>query len=266
MCCADCLPVKFTPGQWLDTFIPGLDKAGGFTITSTPSEARPSSHLPAFLELAVITYITPVILARSDVRQIQKSSNPPAQWLSRPEEEIIGKQLVVRVGGSFTWPPPSLDPRGIDRLVLIAAGVGINPLISIFSHLVRTRARPREIHFLYGTKTDSEMDPQRILFLPRLMDLIGIEADPKVTLRLFLTGTGSEGSIEHGKLPNKTFARRLGEDDLVRGLDGYGADSADRSSTVCYVCGPAKMTDETVAFLQKQRGMDQKRVLCEKWW
>lgn len=49
----DPLPVKFAPGQWLDTFIPGLDKAGGFTITSTPSEARPSSHSPAYLELAV---------------------------------------------------------------------------------------------------------------------------------------------------------------------------------------------------------------------
>lgn len=47
------LPVKFSPGQWLDTYIPGLEKAGGFTITSTPSEARPSSHSPAFLELAV---------------------------------------------------------------------------------------------------------------------------------------------------------------------------------------------------------------------
>lgn len=50
---ADGLPVKFLPGQWLDTFIPGLEKAGGFTITSTPSEARPSPHSSAFLELAV---------------------------------------------------------------------------------------------------------------------------------------------------------------------------------------------------------------------
>lgn len=50
---ANILAVKFSPGQWVDTFIPGLQKAGGFTITSTPSEGRPSSHSPAFLELAV---------------------------------------------------------------------------------------------------------------------------------------------------------------------------------------------------------------------
>jgi hypothetical protein len=100
--------VKFLPGQWLDTFIPGLPKAGGFTITSTPSEARPSSSSPPYLELAV-----------------QLSSNPPAQWLSRPADDILGTQLTVRVGGSFTWPPYGVDSVHIDRLVLIAGGVGI---------------------------------------------------------------------------------------------------------------------------------------------
>nr|POE77662.1 oxidoreductase nad-binding domain-containing protein 1 [Quercus suber] len=94
--------------KWIDTFIPGLRSAGGFTITSTPNEARPSQHSPPYLELAV-----------------QKSRNPPAQWLWQPEEEILGSHLVVRVGGSFTWPPPKLDPARVERLVLIAGGVGI---------------------------------------------------------------------------------------------------------------------------------------------
>ena len=173
---------------------------------------------------------------------------------------------MVRIGGSFTWPPQSLDPETIDRLVLIAAGVGINPLISIFSHLIRSRSRPREIHFLYSTKADSDMDPQRILFLPRLMDLVAAEADPQVNLRLFLTGTGSEGPVEHGKFPNQTILRRMTQHDLTCAIDGYGPENRDRSGTVCYVCGPAKMTDETVDFLQKQNGMNQERVLCEKWW
>ncbi|KAF2212263.1 hypothetical protein CERZMDRAFT_112002 [Cercospora zeae-maydis SCOH1-5] len=74
-------PFLFTH-RWIDTFIPGLSKAGGFTITSTPAEARPNSHAPPYIELAV-----------------QKSKNPPAQWLWRPQEEILGAQLAVRVGG-----------------------------------------------------------------------------------------------------------------------------------------------------------------------
>ncbi|EME49579.1 hypothetical protein DOTSEDRAFT_68379 [Dothistroma septosporum NZE10] len=247
--------IKFYPGQWVDTFIPGLKSAGGFTITSTPCQARPSSHSPPFIELA-----------------IQKSGNPPAKWLWRPEEEIIGSQLAVRIGGSFHWPPLGLDIGRIDRLVLVAGGVGINPLISIFSQLIRNheQARPREIHFLYATKADSELDPQRILFLPRLMDLVAAVANPNITLSLFLSGTGDDGPIEHGKLPNRTFGRRLVERDLQNAISGYkqgvfGAEH-DRLGTLCYVCGPPRMTDEIVEFLRNEKGMSEARVLCEKWW
>jgi len=56
---------------------------------------------------------------------VQRSSNPPAQWLWRPQEDILHKQIVVRVGGSFTWPPQSYDIGSVDRLVLVAGGVGI---------------------------------------------------------------------------------------------------------------------------------------------
>ena len=158
-----------------------------------------------------------------------------------------------------------------------------SPLISIFSHLVRapTSARPKEIHFLYMTKTSGpgdEIDPQSILFLTRLMDFVAAIADPpNVTLSLFLTGPAAEGAvsddrymIEHGKLPNRTFGRRITAAGLVGAIDGwrkpvYGPEH-DRQGTVCYVCGPPKMTDDFVAFLGKQEGMVQERVLCEKWW
>lgn len=108
--------VKFFPGQWLDVFIPGMPKAGGFTITSTPREALPPKPdfrtgiaQPAFLELA-----------------IQYSpANPPAAWLWQPWTDIAGADLLVRVGGSFAWPPLHLDPRQIRRVVFVAGGVGI---------------------------------------------------------------------------------------------------------------------------------------------
>jgi hypothetical protein len=123
---------------------------------------------------------------------------------------------------------------------------------------------------LYGTKATSDVDPQKILFLPRLMDLGAAAADPGVTLSLFLSGFGDEGRIEHGKLPNRTFARRISENDLISALDGfkkgvYGPEH-DRQGTLCYVCGPQKMTDEFVALLARQEGMSEERVLCEKWW
>lgn len=88
--------------------MPGISKPGGFTITSSPSKARgkvsPAGGAapsppddPAqepYLELAV-----------------QKSpDNPPAQHLWRPAGEILHSELRVRVGGSFVWPPPGVQP------------------------------------------------------------------------------------------------------------------------------------------------------------
>lgn len=147
-----------------------------------------------------------------------------------------------------------------------------SPLISIFTTLVRlpNHLRPPEIHFIYATKSEVDLDPQKILFLPRLMDSIAMAADPNVTLSVFLTGLGDEGVIEHGKLPNRTYGRRWQDDDLVKALDGYKSSlfgpEHDRKNTAAYVCGPPKMTDEVVAMLSKQSGMSPDRVLCEKWW
>lgn len=93
--------------------MPDIEKAGGFTITSSPRDALPQAnpdHAP-FFELA-----------------IQKSpDNPPAAWLWQPAGETEGKEISVRVGGNFVFPPPGLDmnkPK-IKRAIFIAGGVGI---------------------------------------------------------------------------------------------------------------------------------------------
>jgi len=92
--------------------VPGIAKAGGFTITSSPRDAVPSysdTKTKLFLELA-----------------IQKSpNNPPAAWLWKPKGEILGKELSVRVGGSFVWPPPGVNLGAIKRVLFVAGGVGI---------------------------------------------------------------------------------------------------------------------------------------------
>ena len=123
-------PFTFLPGQWLDVHIPSIPQAGGFTITSTPADAQvlPSPEPPE--ELADRGEDIP-----SAIRQgrepyvelaVQKSpSNPPAAWLWKPKEEILGKELNIRVGGSFVWPPTGLDTRQIKNVVFIAGGVGI---------------------------------------------------------------------------------------------------------------------------------------------
>lgn len=74
-----------------------------------PAESTETKGRPPYVELAV-----------------QNSpSNPAAAWLWRPEDEIVGKELSVRVGGSFVWPPPGIGMEAIKKVVFVAGGVGI---------------------------------------------------------------------------------------------------------------------------------------------
>ena len=56
---------------------------------------------------------------------LESPSNPPAAWLWKPTEEILGKEVNIRVGGSFVWPPTGIDLEKIKNVVFIAGGVGI---------------------------------------------------------------------------------------------------------------------------------------------
>lgn len=56
--------------------------------------------------------------------------------------------------------------------------------------------------------------------------------------------------------------RRFEEKDLHAALGPV----AEREKVVAYVCGPPSMTDWAVGVLKGAIGMDESRVLCEKWW
>ncbi|KAK8001381.1 hypothetical protein PG991_013603 [Apiospora marii] len=298
-------PLRFLPGQWLDVYCPGVSKAGGFTITSPPSKARPSSAAinaaneasgdggeaptatPGYLELAV-----------------QKSpSNPPAAWLwqegkdkgdpsaisatttttTEAKEPILGRELQVRVGGSFVWPPPGINVRSLRRVVFVAGGVGINPLISMASSLVPPL--PFEVKFLYSVKdpltptlgSDSgpsgeskKRDVSKILFLNRLVKIFGEgEDNVKGELKLFLTGgAGQEeekGAIKVGESSNVSLLGRRME---IGDIEEAVGSPEERRFAVVYVCGVPDMTDSFVDKLRSKDGlgMEPHRVLCEKWW
>lgn len=60
-------------------------------------------------------------------------------------------------------------------------------------------------------------------------------------------------------------SRRINRQDLQAGISGsdggFGA-----KETVCYLCGPPKMTDEFVDVVGELLGGERERVLFEKWW
>ncbi|EFX01324.1 oxidoreductase-like protein [Grosmannia clavigera kw1407] len=269
--------IQFLPGQWIDTFCPGVTKAGGFTITSAPSRAvsRQDGH-PCYIELAVR----------------QASDNPAAEWLWQPAAAILGDTLQVRVGGSFVFPPPSLGgsptlaPRA--RFVFVAGGVGINPLISMLSYLGDQQEAAPVVEMLYSTreeeslstnsKADDDSPASRVLFLDRLASLFSTER-LRGKLQLFLTGgsifAGLSGKLMCNGLDVSYGRKRITTADLdaaVLGGLGTGEDHASIiKRTYVYVCGVPAMTDAFVAHLTASRksgglGLPLSNVLYEKWW
>ncbi|UPX14047.1 uncharacterized protein EKO05_0004539 [Ascochyta rabiei] len=263
---------NFLPGQWLDVFVPDTDKAGGFTITSSPKDALPQGdpdHAP-FFELAV-----------------QNSpDNPPAAWLWQPVEQLVGKQIDVRVGGNFVFPPPGLDmnkPK-IKRAIFIAGGVGINPMMSMMYYINQNYPN-LEVRLLYSTKVPSkETSQEEVLFLPQIIDLFRIprSESTKDRIELFFTGTwdGSEVNQSNDQpiqplmsltLPNLDSATEVPVIAWTHRINDIALSSAvgnkeEAKSTVFYVCGPPTMTDEIVQYLKEQDNVVPERVLCEKWW
>jgi ferredoxin-NADP reductase len=197
--------------------------------------------------------------------------NPPAAWLWQDPKTILGSDLQVRVGGSFVW-PPSLQESEITRVVFVAGGVGINPLMSIVSSLAAQKKEKGKlafhVKFLYTTRSFKlDANPSEILFLERLVsvfDILGHEGQ----FELFLTS----GQLKGEKIESRTISvagkqlkvqtSRIHDTDL---LDALGP-VEERAGTICYICGVPTMTDEFVETAKNAKGIDERNVLFEKWW
>ncbi|KAK0635181.1 hypothetical protein B0T17DRAFT_482181 [Bombardia bombarda] len=273
--------IKFLPGQWLDVHVPTVPKAGGFTITSPPSKAIPSSsssspssplrtHPYPYIELA-----------------IQKSpDNPPAAWLwQHPTSTILNSTLDVRVGGSFVWPPPlSLSP--LRKAVFVAGGVGINPLMSMLSAVAEDQQQlsgviPNlDVQVLYSVKDPGpqlQQNPSSVLFLDRIASLFA-RGLLKGELKLFLTrgdGTSSTDGVALAAGDEADVVSCCSGDynvlllrERISVSDVEAALGQDKQSAVVYVCGVPTMTDHLVNVLTSTEGlaMEADRVLYERWW
>lgn len=165
------------------------------------------------------------------------------------------------------------NTKTLRKIIFVAGGVGINPLMSIASHLAERPDPRRTVEFLYSTRDpggdEGKRDASKILFLDRLTRIFnggGGGGALKGRLDLFLThggGADKAGEGDGGDLQGTPFkSRRITVEDIAEALGD------DKRFSVVYVCGVPAMTDEFVEKLTSPQGLglEPHRVLYEKWW
>ncbi|XP_013217265.2 oxidoreductase NAD-binding domain-containing protein 1 isoform X2 [Ictidomys tridecemlineatus] len=215
----------------IDFFIPGVSVVGGFSICSSPRLLEQER----MIELAV-----------------KYTNHPPALWIHN--KCTLDSEVAVRVGGEFFFDPQPTDaPR---NLVLIAGGVGINPLLSILRYsadLHRDRANKGSgyeigtIKLFYSAKNTSEL-----LFKKNILNLVN-EFPEKIACSLHVTKQTTQISAE---LKPYITEGRITEEEIKDHIS---------KETLFYICGPPPMTD----FFSKQlenNHVPKEHICFEKWW
>jgi ferredoxin-NADP reductase len=206
-------PFGFCAGQWIDLFVEvdGRVQVGGYSMTSTPSLA------PRF-ELAVQ----------------YSPRHAVTRWLH--EAACVGDEVLVSVGqGDFCF-----EAGMSQRLVLLGAGIGVTPLVSIFRHAAET-APGIEVLLVHSVAVPAER-----LFA----DELAATAARLPGFRYVPTLTGEDGAWtgERGRI-DAALLERLGAAVDAR----------------YYFCGAREFIEDMHALLT-QRGVPADAQVFEKWW
>jgi ferredoxin-NADP reductase len=121
--------------------------------------------------------------------------------------------VSFRVGGTFVYPPPALDReecKRIDRVVFVAGGVGINPIMSMISAMHEAGANrlggmTMEVSVLYSARLEKNAETNKeedILFATRLAQIANHwKHHEQVNFRYtqFITGGTPEESADRSE-------------------------------------------------------------------
>ncbi|XP_056274975.1 oxidoreductase NAD-binding domain-containing protein 1 isoform X2 [Pseudoliparis swirei] len=224
---------SFKAGQWVDFFIPGVETVGGFSMCSCPGLLQREG----VVELAV-----------------KYTKHPPAHWIHTAC--TLGSRVAMRVGGDFVFDPAPSDPA-VD-LLLVAGGVGINPLYSILLHTTdllhlnhASGGRDYQIgsaHLCY-----SAQDTQELLFKSAIIEACRefpdqLSCDLHVTQQSTDVDSQLQPFIKHGRITEEELRAHV-----------------DPRRTLCFLCGPRTMI-EALSQTLVDFGLPKDRIVFEKWW
>jgi len=219
--------LTFKGGQWVDFFIPGEAQVGGFSMWNSPTDFSDTGNI----ELAV-----------------KFSKWPPAHWVHTQCKE--GDNVQVRFGGEFFYPPRNISVGESHNILLIAGGVGINPLLSIWLHAssmykANDKDKANSVHLLY-----SAVNQQELVF----RDIIDTTCEETSQFKstYFLTRTNEDSNMKMG---------RIKFEDVKEALSNFEG----KGRTLAYLCGPPNMIRD-VSQMLKKLDVPKENVYFELWY
>lgn len=193
----------FRPGQWIDLYGPNEIGIGGYTITSSIKDQ-------GYIDLAVR----------------ESSTHPVTKYLHN--EAKVGDEVMITEGqGKFFLTPELMNVS----LTLIAGGIGITPLLSMFRSVDKNK---NPVKVFYSVSSDEDI-------------LFKTELAPFTTFTVTKTPT-DQWSGETGRI-NLEFLQKH---------------ECDFNSHF-FICGPRPLIDGLTKELQ-DFGIPKERIHFEKWW
>nr|CAB3264611.1 oxidoreductase NAD-binding domain-containing protein 1-like [Phallusia mammillata] len=223
---------EFKAGQWVDMFIPGVDTVGGFSICNSPKDLQENG----IIELAV-----------------KFSDHPPAYWIHSKCQ--LNDNVKVRVGGNFFY-----EHKPFNNTLLIAGGVGINPLLSIFRH------KRDRICDIGDSSTDVEGKTALIYSAKTCEDLIFQKQIQEMCME---TNALCHFHVTKEKVNNRAAYESpftsITETKVSLETISNLTKQLPPQMTNCYICGPPPFIERVEDYLVAC-GYPKNHIYYEKWW
>ncbi len=202
-------PFSFMAGQWLDFYIDPKGTPAGYSITSSPLDTK-----------------------RIGLAIKNQGENPVTRYVHDSAKE--GDTVWVDGGNGQIY----YVAGDANEVVLIAAGIGITPHMSIL-RLIDERDDARCI-LLYCAETSEE------LLFGNEIDTI-TAGNPRISCFYTITGDSPDWSGRRGRI----------DADMIREAEAS-------ASALYYICGPSEMIKDTVKTLS-ELGVRRKNMRYEFW-
>ena len=264
-------PLTFKAGQWVDFFIPGVNHVGGFSMCSEPAKLEKLGQM----DLA-----------------IKFSTWPPANWLHTKAE--VGSKVAFRIGGEFHYPNTTTDgfPCGDGMgnghdLLLVAGGVGINPIASIFFHthqleqqkIHQDRDNICRVNLLYSSRTKDELIFRENIEKVVRSNILQCDKETSIANRFkasfFVTQETRDDEIDVGDKSSSVKYGRIDRNALIESIQKFSSTESDPEDAMAsgtnrpmfsYLCGPPEMIKNIANILINDLKVPKDHVFYEMWW